>query len=65
VLAKDLYSNDCDRVRDVSGAWERRRSRGRSIVKCKASGGVKGRNDYRSEAQLVLQSWKGNNLDAL
>jgi hypothetical protein len=37
VLANDLQNNECDRVRDVSGACERRRKRGISIFNCKAS----------------------------
>jgi hypothetical protein len=37
VLANDLQNNECDRVRDVSGACERRRNRGISIFNCKAS----------------------------
>jgi len=48
VLANDLQSNECDRVRDVrdvSGACEWRRSRGMSIVSCKASVSTKKGND--------------------
>jgi hypothetical protein len=36
-LANDLQSNECDRVRDVSGACEWRRNCGISIICCKAS----------------------------
>src|SRR5271156_3956450 len=37
VLANDLQNNECGCVRDLSGACERRRNRGISIISCKTS----------------------------
>src|SRR5271167_4921477 len=48
VLANDLQSNECDRVGDVSGACEWRRSRGISIVSFKALLSTIKRNDKQN-----------------
>src|SRR5436305_4471574 len=65
VLANDLQSNECDRVRDVSGACEWRRSRGISIVSCKASVSTKKkeRQEQQRASSCIRQEYSG--LDAL